>query len=134
MRPVAPGPPASKTSPGARPMHEYSIAASLIERVTVEAEKHRARAVRRVRVRLGELSGVEPELLATAFDLAREDTCCSAAVLELDFVPARWACETCHELVDPKATLRCASCAGPARLVAGDELDLFSLELEVSDV
>ncbi len=115
-------------------MHEYSVALSLIERVAVEADKHRARAVRRVSVRLGELSGVEPELLATAFELAREDTCCSAAVLELDYVEARWECEACRAVVDPQAALRCGNCAGPARLVAGDELDLFSLELEVSDV
>jgi hydrogenase nickel incorporation protein HypA/HybF len=115
-------------------MHEYSIATALIERVEVEADKHGARAVRRVTVRLGELSGVEPELLSTAFELARESTCCSSAALEVDYVKARWACPNCELEVDPKVALQCASCGGAARLVSGEELDLCSLELEVNDV
>jgi hydrogenase nickel incorporation protein HypA/HybF len=115
-------------------MHEYSIATALIERVELEAQKQGARAVRRVAVRLGELSGVEPELLSTAFELARESTCCSSAALDIDYVRARWACPKCELEVDPKVALRCASCGGAARLVAGEELDLCSLELEVNDV
>jgi hydrogenase nickel incorporation protein HypA/HybF len=115
-------------------MHEYSIAAALIERAEAEAEKHGARAVLRVSVRLGELSGVEPELLSTAFELARESTRCAAASLEVDYVKARWACASCEEVVDPKIAIRCASCGGAARLVGGEELDLCSLELEVNDV
>ena len=128
-----------KTSPGsadrqATAMHEYSIATALLERVAAEADKHGARSVRRVTVRLGELSGVEPELLSTAFELARENTSCASASLEVDYVKARWACRACELEVDPKVALQCASCGGSACLVAGEELDLCSLELEVSDV
>ncbi len=116
------------------PMHEYSIAAALLERVAAEADKYGARSVRRVTVRLGELSGVEPELLSAAFELARENTACASAELEVDYVKARWGCRDCELEVDPKVALLCASCGGSARLVAGEELDLCSLELEVSDV
>jgi hydrogenase nickel incorporation protein HypA/HybF len=115
-------------------MHEYSIAAALIERVEAEAEKHRARSVRRVGVRLGELSGVEPELLATAYELAREATLCASAELEIDYVKARWVCSTCQASVDPKVALRCAACGAAGRLIAGEELDLCRLELEINDV
>ena len=68
-------------------MHEYSIVQSLIERVAAEAEAHHAKRVVRVHVRLGEFSGVEPGLLATAYETFREKTVCEGAPLVLDRVP-----------------------------------------------
>lgn len=115
-------------------MHEFSIVTSLIERVEAEALSHNANSVRRVRVRVGELSGIEPELLRTAYELAREGTLCAEAELELDYIRAQWVCSACQHAIDPKLVLRCPACDGPGRLAAGDELDLCSLELEVNDV
>ena len=40
-------------------MHEYSLMVALMERVEEEAAAHRALAVHRVRVRIGELSGID---------------------------------------------------------------------------
>ena len=68
-------------------MHEYSIVGALIERVEREATARHATRVVRVHVRLGEFAGVEPELLATAYDTFRERTVCEGAPLVLDRVP-----------------------------------------------
>jgi hydrogenase nickel incorporation protein HypA/HybF len=68
-------------------MHEYSIVQALLERVEREAEARGASRVVRVHVRLGEYSGVEPQLLATAYDTFRERTICEGAPLVLDRVP-----------------------------------------------
>jgi hydrogenase nickel incorporation protein HypA/HybF len=43
----------------------------------------RARAVRRVQVRIGPLAGVDPELFRTAYDVYRARTFCADAPLEI---------------------------------------------------
>lgn len=113
-------------------MHEYSIVQALIERVEHEAAARGATRVVRLWVRLGELSGVEPGLLATAYDTFRERTICEGAPMELDRVSAAWACRRCEYPV--VGSLRCDRCDAPAKLVAGDEILLKRIEMEVPDV
>jgi hydrogenase nickel incorporation protein HypA/HybF len=116
-------------------MHEYSIALALLERAEDEARQRRATAVERVRVRIGELSGVVPELFVTAFEISRsESELCKNAALEVDYVPCSWACSKCSKPIESGEKLECSICGAPARLAAGDEMLLASLELEVPDV
>jgi hydrogenase nickel incorporation protein HypA/HybF len=112
-------------------MHEYSIVQALIERVDAEVRARGATGVHRLTVRIGELSGVEVELLSTAYDTFRERTICEDAELVLQIVPARWVCPDCGDAIARGAVLTCPSCAMPARLVQGDEILLDRIELEV---
>lgn len=112
-------------------MHEYSIVQALIERVDAEARARRASVVHRLSVRIGELSGVEVDLLTTAYETFRERTICERAELDLQFVPARWACPDCGSGIGRGDVLMCPSCAVPARLVQGDEIMLDRIEMEV---
>jgi hydrogenase nickel incorporation protein HypA/HybF len=115
-------------------VHEYSIVASLIDRVEQEAAQHGAHRVHRLRVRIGELSGVEIDLLKTAFDTFRERTLCEGAELAIESVPACWACPGCERALERGAILRCESCDRPARLIHGDEIILERIEMEADDV
>jgi hydrogenase nickel incorporation protein HypA/HybF len=112
-------------------MHEYSIVQALVARVEDLSQQHRARSVRRLVVRIGELSGVETALLATAYETFRERTCCEEAELTIEPVAARWACPGCGRCVAPGAVLRCAACGRPAQLVDGGEIVLARVEMEV---
>ena len=112
-------------------MHEYSLMTALMERVEQEAAAHGALAVHRVRVRIGELSGVEPELLDSAFAIVRTGTLCERATLEIERVAARWECSGCRLPLDAGERLRCAACGAPAALAAGGEILLGQIELEV---
>ena len=112
-------------------MHEYSLMTALMDRVEQEAAAHQALAVHRVRVRIGELSGVEPELLESAFEIVRAGTVCAGAVLEVERVPARWECSACRRPLGAGERLQCAACGAPAALAAGDEILLGQIELEV---
>jgi hypothetical protein len=60
-------------------MHEYSIVQALLERVDREVRSHRASRVHRVHVCIGEVAGVEIDLLKTAFETIRRGTACEAA-------------------------------------------------------
>jgi hydrogenase nickel incorporation protein HypA/HybF len=112
-------------------MHEYSIVQSLFEQIRETARREGAVAVRRVRVQIGEIAGVDTELLATAYELFRERTICDGAPLEIEAIPARWGCPGGHGEIVKGRALICPQCGEPARLDAGDEILLRQLELEV---
>jgi hydrogenase nickel incorporation protein HypA/HybF len=112
-------------------MHEYSIVQALVERVEREARARNAAAVHRLSVRIGELSGVDVELLETAFATFRDRTICQDAALDIERVAARWECPECLTGLRPGSLLRCAACGVPARLARGDEIVLDRIEMEV---
>ena len=112
-------------------MHEYSLVQSLMERIRQEAAARRAVAVHRVRLKIGELSGVEAALLDSAFEIVREGTICASAVLEIDRVPARWECSQCRAPIGAGEVLQCRACGAPGRLASGDDILLDQLEMEV---
>ncbi len=111
-------------------MHEYSIVGAMIARVEAEASQRNATRVRLVHVRIGELSGVEPELLASAYKVFRESTMCESAELLIEQVAARWVCGACGGIVCG-GILRCANCGGLPHLITGDEILLQRIEMEV---
>jgi hydrogenase nickel incorporation protein HypA/HybF len=115
-------------------MHEYSIVASLIDRVQQEAAAHGGTRVHRLHVKIGELAGVELDLLKTAFDTFRERTICDGAELAIEPVAATWGCTTCNRNVAKGAILRCDACGRPARLIQGDEIVLERIEMEAPNV
>lgn len=115
-------------------MHEYSIVQALLERVDHEANIHGASRVHRVRVAIGELSGVEIELLQTAYDTIRCRTRCEHAPLDVRRIEARWECRRCRAAIPRGGRLRCAQCDVPARLVSGDEIVLDQIEMETANV
>ena len=55
-------------------MHEYSVVQSLLESCEEHARVNEASKVTKVVVKIGVLSGVEPDLLKTAFDTFKEQT------------------------------------------------------------
>lgn len=115
-------------------MHEYSIVQALLQSVESAARARHATSVVHLRVALGELSGVDPELLTTAYATFREKTLCHDATLDIRTVPARWVCPACGRTLPPGQILRCLACQAPARLASGDEIVLEQMELEVDDV
>ena len=112
-------------------MHEYSIVQALLERVDQEVRVRHAARVHRVRISIGALSGIEVELLRTAFETVRHRTSCDGATLEVRQVEARWECRQCGAAITRGMALRCDRCGQPARLACGDEIMLDQIEMEV---
>lgn len=113
-------------------MHEYSIVQALLDRVEAEARAHSATSVQRIRVQIGEQSGVESDLLEAAFEMARIRTVCAGASLEIVPVAAKWACPVCQADIPTGEILRCRLCQTPARMVSGDEIVLERIEMEAA--
>lgn len=113
-------------------MHEYSLIQALLSRVEAEARARHAGTIRKLSVRIGELSGVEPELFASAYEFYRERTLCGEAEMVIERVPARWVCSACGEGFARGAVLTCAVCGAPAHLEQGGEIVLDRIEMEVA--
>ena len=117
-------------------MHELSICQALLQEVAKIAARHDASAVERVTLEVGRLSGVEPELLARAFEIARVGTCAAQAVLSMEVLEIRVCCADCGAAsrVQPNRLL-CAACGGyRTRVLEGEELLLRAVELQVPEV
>jgi hydrogenase nickel incorporation protein HypA/HybF len=112
-------------------VHEWSIVQTLLAEVERHARARGARSVGRLHLRVGVLSGVEIELLETAWESFRERSCCAGAALEIERVPARWSCPRCEVELASGGLLRCGGCGGRAQLESGDEIVLARIEMDV---
>jgi hydrogenase nickel incorporation protein HypA/HybF len=112
-------------------MHELSICQSLLEQVERIAAENRTTDVNRIFVTVGPLSGVEPALLARAFEVARLGTVAERAVLEIGTTRAIVWCEACASETPVAAnSLLCGRCGTwQVELKFGDELLLTRVEL-----
>lgn len=107
---------------------------SALEVIRREADRHGARRVEHVTMRIGAISGVEPEALRFAFSAVTPGTVAEGAALSIDLVPARAHCAACAEdfTIDSGfifACPRCSALSGDVR--SGRELDLARLEFEL---
>ncbi|WP_328773606.1 hydrogenase maturation nickel metallochaperone HypA [Streptomyces sp. NBC_00286] len=111
-------------------MHELSIATAIVERADELARAQGTDAVAAVSVRVGELSGVVPEALDFAFEVARDGTALAAAKLVVERVPARAWCESCAEQfsVGVPPFFWCPRCDRPSTALRSGR------ELEITDI
>jgi hydrogenase nickel incorporation protein HypA/HybF len=115
-------------------MHELSVCQALLDQVEGIAHDRNACEVTEINVRVGPLSGVEPELLQQAFRIACAGTLAEGARLNLSSMPIRVHCRTCGaETEAVPARLVCGECGDwRTRLVSGDDLLLTTVELSVA--
>lgn len=112
-------------------MHEYSIVASLIDVCEKEAKKHRAKAIKRLSVRIGRLSGIEIHFLEQCFETFKEDTICHDAVLEIEVCDVVLVCKACGtQSVVSENRFVCPKCqSAEVKMIGGQELHVKSIEI-----
>ena len=112
-------------------MHELSIVRALLRQIEAVAAANGALTVDRVTVQIGPLCGVDPGLLANAFEAFRGRGLTARTALIFDSVPVTVICRDCGEKSSVTANrLLCASCGGyRTTLLSGDELILQRVEL-----
>ncbi len=113
-------------------MHEVGIASSIIESIEAEARRRPEAHFTAVGVRIGELSNVDRDALAFAFEALTRKTPLEHLRLEVEWCPRRQKCHACgEEFVVKELELTCPKC-GETRgtCVGGTELDIAYLELE----
>ena len=112
-------------------MHEYSIVQSLLNSCEENAKANDAEKVTKVVVKIGVMSGVEPDLLQTAFDTFKEETICSEAQFIINLQPILIRCHKCEEESTlEKNEYNCPKCKSvELDVIDGEEMYLMQLEL-----
>lgn len=109
-------------------MHELSIAHAVVSTV-VGALPEPTPRVLRVRLRVGELSGIVPRALEFAYDVAAQGTALADAALVIERTPVVVRCPSCGPTqLASTHDFRCPSCGVPCGDVIGGK------ELEIVDV
>lgn len=110
-------------------MHELGITQNI---VTIVTEAARGRAVRRVTVEVGKLSGVMSEAIAFCFDVVAKGTPLEGAKLEILEVEGRARCSICGvEFATPTLFTHCPCGSRRHIRLRGEELNVKTMELEI---
>lgn len=112
-------------------MHELGIAGNILDIVRQAVPEGKGEAVRKIRIRVGPLSGVVPDSLAFCLEalLNESEMRCAGAVVET--VPAVALCRACRkEFTAEDFAFSCPSCSSiDLELVSGRELEVVDIEL-----
>jgi hydrogenase nickel incorporation protein HypA/HybF len=113
-------------------MHEYSIVQSLLDSCEENARANDATKVTKVVVKIGVMSGVEPDLLQVAFDTFKDNTMCQDAEFLINIQKVKVRCSSCEEETElEKNEYLCPKCqSSEIEIIDGEEMYLMQLELE----
>src|SRR5689334_8567636 len=113
-------------------MHELGIAQGILDIVRQYVPASRAAAVRGVTLKLGEMSGVQPESLEFCFGAIVAGTPYAGAFLAIERVPAKGRCTCCGHMFSMRAPVFvCPACRqSKVALASGNELQVVEVELD----
>jgi hydrogenase nickel incorporation protein HypA/HybF len=117
-------------------MHELSIALSMIEMATEEAERRGGARVKALHLKLGPLSGVVKDALLFSYEVACNGTPLEGSQLLIEDVPVViycWQCQSEQQL-DSIQRFCCPVCGTlSSDVVKGRELEFVAMEIEEAD-
>ena len=109
-------------------MHEMGLTQSI---VAIVAEQAAGRKVLRVTLEIVKLSPIMPEAIRFCFDVVAQGSALEGAALDIREIPGRARCFACgREIVLNEIYGRCECGSGQLERLAGDELNIKSMELE----
>lgn len=118
-------------------MHEFSIAADIMETVSEYAAAHPEKVILEVRLRIGELTCIEAGQLKFCYESIVKGTRLDKSTLQVETTAASVRCPHCNYEGAPRRweealtlsvpTLQCPKCGGAAKAVAGHECAIKSI-------
>ena len=120
-------------------MHEFSIAASIVESVLEFVSARGISQVRSVRLAVGELTCVHDEQLRFCYQSLADQTEIKGSALEIERTAAEVTCRECGYVGAPRyweealsaelvPTLECPTCGRAAEAVRGHECAIRSIQ------
>jgi hydrogenase nickel incorporation protein HypA/HybF len=113
-------------------MHEIAIAQSVFEIAFGEAQKHSPGNIRKIKISIGEFSGVVKDALDFAFEVLKPGTAAADAEIEIEVVKLSAICEKCGEtdcsISDLK--LSCSDCGRTLQITAGREMKVDYIDID----
>lgn len=113
-------------------MHEVSLVRSLISQAITAAEPVTPAGIRKIRVIVGPLTGVEPMLVQQAFDALKDSASLTDCQLAIDEQRLEAICLACEQtFVVDDFVFSCPSCASPrVSITHGEDFRLVSIDVD----
>jgi len=113
-------------------MHERSLVHSLIGQIDEELQRRGLSRLQEVRLEIGEFAGIEPLLLAMAFEEIAAEHWSEPVKLHWSLVPLQAKCRNCAtEFAVSQFQFVCPKCeARTVDVISGEDLKLVSLRIE----
>ena len=131
MRPVS-----SATKPGTRSsienMHEMAIAQGVLDIAFGEMDRRAATRLNKIKISIGEFSGVVKEALEFAFQVLKADTPAGACDVEIEVVAMTAVCKTCGPAAASLNDLNliCSTCGETMTITSGREMTVDYLDID----
>ncbi len=113
-------------------MHEMAIAQGILDIVLEAAAGSEAAAVVRIKLQVGEMTGVEPEALTFCFAALAAGTVAADAQLDVAVTPLVGRCRDCgREFRVERFRFLCPACGSAGvEIISGRELRVEHLEVD----
>ena len=113
-------------------MHELSIAMSIVDIASKQAEAASAVVISMVELDIGTMSGIEYESLNFALTIAVKDTLLEGAEFKINRIEPLCECQACFHLYTPDGLFgQCPECSDRRiDVIRGKELQIKSLLVE----
>ena len=110
-------------------MHELGIARNILEIVQQSIPPGQEAAVKRIRIRIGQLSGVVPDSLEFCFSALLSETQMEQAGLVIEKIPSVSLCKDCrHRFTVDDFVFSCPACKSlNLEVISGNELEVVDI-------
>jgi hydrogenase nickel incorporation protein HypA/HybF len=111
-------------------MHELGIIQNLFTIIEEVAEENNLVRINKVKLKLGKLQQIVPEIFRFAFEIVAKGTKAERATLDIEYVPIRMLCNTCNnKFIVEEHVYICPKCAQTGlTMLEGMEIILESVE------
>ncbi len=112
-------------------MHELAITQNILDIAINEAKAARASQIMKIRLVIGELSGVAGECVQFYFDFLKKDSIAQNATIDFETVPAKLRCRDCQTSFKLEDSSWSCPCCRSANLEITDGQSCFIESIEV---
>ena len=111
-------------------MHELGIINNLFLIIEQVAKENNLIKIDSVKLKLGKLQQIVPEMLVFAFETVAKETKAEGATLDVEYVPIKMRCDTCKtEFIVEEHVYICPECSATRlTMLEGTEIILESVE------
>lgn len=113
-------------------MHELSVAKSILDIALRRAQEDGFQRIHSVHLKIGRLSGIEPENLRFCFGVLSADTIAQSAEIEIEVLPLRGKCRACGEEFElAEIDFVCPGCHNrDIEVISGTEMVMDGMEVD----
>lgn len=114
-------------------MHELAVSQNILEACIKEAEKEQGRRIKKIKLKIGEFTGIVPDCIKFYFEQISKETLAKDAELIIKTLPLKVKCKKCcktSNISEPYFFI-CPQCqAQDLEIISGKELLIESIDLE----